>query len=180
MNKENFKDAIYVREIRRCCEFVQIAFEAIRSDLANQHPDGASRVFLNAHSIVIFGNHLWKLLGRRAEGEKKLRAERLRAEIKVDVESLEQFKKLRNHLEHFDERLDEHLRNNDTGIVDSNISNGPLRSLIAVSGALYLRNLDSSTLTFAFVGEEYHLATLLTTVERIRLAADAWLEQTQT
>ena len=84
-------------------------------------------------------------------------------------------RRLRNHLEHYDERLEEWYRESKYHIyVDLNLV--PPNAIAGIDPRDMLRNLDPTTLRFLFRGEEYDLKRLYQEIDTIHKKATEWLQ----
>lgn len=87
---------------------------------------------------------------------------------------MEIFWALQNHLEHYDERLKQWIR--EKGI-NSNIGTyniGP-KSMIQIPNMIFVSHYDPSDNTFTFVNEDFDLGLMLEEVQRIKKLADDWV-----
>jgi hypothetical protein len=84
----------------------------------------------------------------------------------------------RDHLEHFDERLEAWARNSrQRNFIDCNIgSPGAIRWEVAPED--YMRHLDPSTMTLMFQRRSYPLRPLVAAVEELAARAEAAADRT--
>jgi hypothetical protein len=98
----------------------------------------------------------------------KARGEHLRDLLKVTQGNPLEMRGARNHLQHFDERLDEWAATTENGnYVDSNV--GPLAAL----GLPVLRHYDPASQIFTFRSEDFGIGKLVAELEKISEAASA-------
>ena len=76
----------------------------------------------------------------------------------------------RNHLQHFDERLDDWAATTKNGnYADRNI--GPVSGIVLEDGAKVLRHFDPATSIFTFQSEDFNIGELADEVEKVVAAA---------
>ena len=84
-------------------------------------------------------------------------------------------RKARNHLEHFDERIQKwDISSQNHMVVDTNI--GPLESIQAGTSSIYVRNYDPSTKTLYIYNEEFELQPLIEALEMLKSETDKKLK----
>lgn len=138
---------VYIREAiteyaLRCCADFEIS----------KATDDTSGVFFSLHHLLVHIANVDKVLSPRSGSE---RAALLVGRIDISGVDLKPFRRLRNHLGHFDERLDKWVADcDDHPFFDRNIVTGA-RGFPAKS---YLRALDGNV--FKFYGEDYPLESL--------------------
>ena len=84
-------------------------------------------------------------------------------------------RQFRNHLEHYDQRLFSwlSLHGANASIGDFNVMP---KSMLNVPNLIYVRHLDPNTNIFTFVDKDLHLNALMVELDRIRDAADQYIE----
>jgi hypothetical protein len=146
---------VYVREALTQTEFAQRCLAEFEHALAS---DDVASVF-NLHHFIVHVANVDKLLDPKPGSQ---RASLLAGHIDLSDVDLKTFRRLRNHLEHFDERLDMWVSNYDgNAFFDMNIITGAKR----FPTKAFLRALDGDS--FKFHGEEYPLRTLRDAVETL-------------
>lgn len=205
---DTFSKGVYVREIEKQCRFALNAVEqlsqALRElhqgwQLSNElHTHFHNEVFRSLHSFLTHASNVSRLLWpamlpkKKSETdeeherrigalEKVTRSRALRAEFGLaDVHVLKN-RKLRDHLEHFDERLD-HWR---TTSIHHNIVNdliGPPNAVGGVAATDMMRWFDPTTKSFTFRGEAFNLQEIATALDELlpcalRLEEELWERQ---
>jgi len=99
------KTQIYLGEIQTQITFAKRAFEEYLRALA---ASDVSSVFYHAHHFLIHATNIDKLINVDASSFRGQYLASLFSGNSIDVK---QFRRLRNHLEHFDERLDMWVKN---------------------------------------------------------------------
>lgn len=147
---------VYLQEISTQIEFAKRSYTAFRhAEACNAIED----VFLQLHHFVIHATNIDKILDTKPNME---RHSILAGHIDMTKVDLKPFRRLRNHLEHFDERLDQWVREYD---------GHPFFDMNIVTGAkgfpkkAYLRALDGDT--YRFHGDEYNMTELYDSILEI-------------
>jgi hypothetical protein len=133
------------------------------------------------HHAQAFVNHagavsriLWppfiRDAARRAGAE--ARAQHLRNVLTIIIPHPLEDRTLRNHLEHFDERLDEWATSTTSfNYVDLNIA--PVGAISAGPPEQYFRQFDPTTNTLSFRGDSFDLQAIATAIESVGRAVGA-------
>jgi hypothetical protein len=145
---------VYVREALTQTEFARRCFAEFKRVQAS---DDVASVFFNLHHFIVHVANLDKLLDPKPGSE---RVSLLAGHIDLSDLDLKTFRRLRNHLEHFDERLDMWVAKYDgNAFLDMNIITGAK----GFPTKTFLRALDGDI--FKFHGEDYPLRKLRDAVE---------------
>jgi hypothetical protein len=140
---------IYVREALTQLEFANRCFADFERARSSNDVEG---VFFSVHHFIVHIANVDKLLDPKPNSQ---RAALLSGHIDFAGVDLKTFRRLRNHLEHFDERLDMWVANYDgQAFFDMNIVTGAK----GFPTKAFLRALDGDV--FKFHGEDYPLRTL--------------------
>lgn len=153
---------VFKLEVWQQCRFALMAAEDIKDRLAAENVD-VERVFQSLHAFLAAGANISKLL----DGERETR-ERLRAEVGATEDALERMKKLRNHFEHYDERLEAWAkRDPDPNFADMNLT-APFGGISGLDASRsVLRNFEPATWVATFGDEEFDLKPALGAIEEI-------------
>ena len=90
--------------------------------------------------------------------------------LSIQDGSVLQPRTLRDHFEHFDERLEVWVESSgDHVFVDSNI--GPPGMIAGLDSAGFLRNFDTKNLAVTFRGDAYSLQPIVTAIEELHARA---------
>jgi hypothetical protein len=144
----------YLREALTQLGFARSAFDAFEQARAAGDTRG---LFRSLHHLLVHVTDVDKLL-RPKPGTR--RAALLAGHVDLSGVDLSAFRDARNHLEHFDERLDSWVREYDGyAFFDMNIITG----CKGFPDRAYLRALDGDT--FKFYGESYPLGPLRDAVD---------------
>ena len=163
-----------IREISTQCKFASIAFD----NLSKKGRESTDAAFSSAHSFLSHAANVSKLL--KATDILSPNAGGVVGDILgVDEDTAIHDRKLRNHLEHYDERLQRWIAEQgpDANIGTYNI--GP-KAMIQIPGLVFVTHYDPTTKTFTFVNEDFDLAMLDGEIRRIHTTADAWVSQMET
>lgn len=144
---------IYLQEARTQVEFAKRSYAAFRD------AEGSGvviEVFFHLHHFLVHATNINRILDAKPGSERQAI---LDGHLDLTGVDLKPFRRLRNHLEHFDERLDRWLRDFEGhAYFDMNIITGakgfPERA--------FLRALDGDT--FKFHGESYNMTELYNAV----------------
>ncbi|HEY3854312.1 MAG TPA: hypothetical protein VGO67_07980 [Verrucomicrobiae bacterium] len=153
---------IYIREALTQLEFAKRSF----TEFQNARASGdAPSVFYNLHHFILHVANVDKLLDPKPNSP---RASLLAAHANLSEVDLKSFRRLRNHLEHFDERLDKWVADFDrNAFFDMNIITGAK----GFPTKAFLRALDGDV--FKFYGEDYPLHELQKSVELLYVQLSA-------
>ena len=143
------KVEIYIREAAHQILYAKMCFSAYK---AARLIDDIPQLFFHIHHFVVHAANVDKILDPKPSN---LRKQVLRKRIDLTGIDLKGLRRLRNHLEHFDERLDDWIANYE-GIpfFDNNIVDGTRGYPVKA----FLRAIDGDT--FKFYGESYDLAEI--------------------
>lgn len=171
---------IYTMEILLQCQY---ALNAVRQINANYNNTrfSANEVFRGIHSFLTHTSNISKLLwpgrplprkGETSQNYKsRCRATEQRGRVLRKTLGLPndnhvlKNRELRNHLEHYDERLDEWVAREHRDVLYDYI--GPLDRVSSIAEADKLRQFDIQTGVFAFGGDIYNLKALASAVAEL-------------
>ena len=138
---------IYIREAITELTHARHCYSKFEKSLSFEDIQG---IFLHLHHFIVHIANTDKLLRPHPN---TARAQLLGEKIDLNGIDLKSFRRLRNHLEHFDERLDGWVENYDGHtFFDRNVVTGTK----GFPPKAYLRALDGDT--YKFQGEDYDLA----------------------
>ena len=189
---DTFLQRVYVGEIKTQCEFALSAASHLTHALQNLNTDSHPperrqffhrEVFRQIHSFLTHTSNVSRLFwppvpaqrrnetdaayaSRLSNFDRVQRAEKLRALYEIEDTSPLRNRALRDHLEHFDERLDEWRRTS----THRNIANdliGPKNMIVGLADTDMMRWFDPSDRLFRFRGEEYDLQGLASQIDRL-------------
>lgn len=150
------KSQVYLKEAETQIEFAKRSYSAFRNAEAE---NAVVDVFFHLHHFVIHASSLDRILDTKTGTERHMI---LIGHVDLSGIDLKPFRRLRNHLEHFDERLDRWVREYDGHtLFDMNIVTGAK----GFPEKAFLRALDGDT--FKFHGEDYNMTELHTTILEI-------------
>jgi hypothetical protein len=102
------------------------------------------------------------------------RKTRIRKELGLETNTIITDHTLRDHLEHFDERLEVWLvSSQNRNFADMNIMSD--NGIVGLDPGDYQRNLNPDTLHFSFQGEDFDLRAIALELKEIHNAAGRWL-----
>ncbi len=174
---------MYIYESHLQAKFAQYAYNQIIKSLRgllNLSPldDTVLRetltleVFYHAHSFLTHVANISKILAPAKNGERKEVLEELDL-LGRDLE-IHKARRLRNHLEHYDERLETWFKKSKVhNYADMNIV--PRSAIRGIDPKDFLRNLDPNTLRFMFQAEDYELPKLKQEIDLIKERCERWI-----
>lgn len=163
---------LFIEEIGRQCSFALIAYNNIHNAL--QIRDKTEPLFFFVHAFLSHAALVSKLLWPSKPTLIIARGKLLRKELKVRNGRQVKRLKFRNHLEHYDDRLEEWaLESKSRNIVDMNIM--PRTAITGLEKKAFHRNLDPTGKEFYFRDEDYNLSCVARELKNIEIAAQNWL-----
>ena len=152
MEKQHF----YLREAVCQLEYAKRSyFEYQQAKLA----DDTFSVFYNLHHFIVHVVNVDKLFSVKAGTNREAI---LKESIRLLEVDLKPIRKLRNHLEHFDERLDTWIQNHDgSTFFDNNIITGAR----GFPEKAFLRALDGDV--YKFYGESFPLVPIFEAIDKL-------------
>ena len=161
---------LLIREIRLQCRFALFAYNDLQEAL---RPLDIERAFFFVHAFLSHAANVSKLLWP-SRSASKVRGERLRSELSIINGSPIELRSFRNHLEHYDERLEDWASSSQRrNIVDMNVM--PRTAIFGVDEGDFHRNLNPQNMEFYFRGEGYDLPSVARELETIENTAKKWL-----
>lgn len=179
MDRPEFEELIYLQEVKTQCNSVLFALEQFderiqevtqRSNLEGRNTP-SSEVFRALHSLLTHAANISRLLfpSRKGDQYAQRRGQKLRDLLSVDDASPIADRSLRNHLEHYDERLDQWAQNHpgtSKSFATDNIHPKDAGPNVPPDSAL--RAYLTDTREFYFMGDVYEMLPLVREVRRIR------------
>lgn len=155
---DSFVVAVYLKELRIHCMAAIDQYEMIMRHADNEHID-VEKIFSFIEDFALRAGNASKILWpQRDRGLTKMRGETLRQLIGVDRSHSLYSRDLRNHIEHWDERLDVWVSNNKNNVFVDKII-GPPGEVMSSDGSalLALRQFDPSNGAIYFAGEIFNI-----------------------
>lgn len=176
MTKHKMILRFFLFEVERQCTFSLMAADDLKEalqamEVTTEKTDEPfvyrielmDRLWYSVQALLVAAGNISKLLWP----SKKLQAERgakLRATLSVDENSILKPRTLRNHFEHFDERLEQWATSSKHGhFLDSNVGPSGMKLVSGVDNEPgdYLRNFDTTNFAVTFRGDVYELRPLI-------------------
>ena len=180
---EPFVESIYLEELQTQCEWALAAVNGLNQCLTGGGAESTANFFRFAAAVLQHAGLASKLLwppgspvgfkNKRA----KARAQHLRASLKIDEHHPLKNRSLRDHFEHYDERLDDWLANSPNHIFVNNVI-GP-RSVIGgnvVQDHEIIKLFNPHTKELVFRGSAYNVQQIVDAVQDVRTRAMSRLE----
>lgn len=147
---------IYIQEALCQIDFAKRSYKEFEQALL---VDDTVEVFYRLHHFIIHVTNIDKLLDTKPSSH---RARLLERHLSLKDIDLKLIRRLRNHLEHFDERLDVWVENHEGhAFFDMNIITGAK----GFPDKIFLRALDEYT--FKFYGEDFPLKPIFESIEKL-------------
>lgn len=168
-------ESVYLMEIIRRADFNANAARRIDDSVANKR---TYEIFENLDAFIDHAGRMSCILWptgfddpKSAKKTRVIRGKYLRDVLEVPVNHDLSIRKLRNHLQHYDERLDSWASEDISGYIDSNI--GPKSGHIVINGNFppVMRNYDPTTATYTFRNDDFSIPNLFAAVMDIRSKA---------
>ncbi|MEP0824819.1 MAG: hypothetical protein HRF40_04980 [Nitrososphaera sp.] len=176
MNNEQQK--YYLNELSAQCQFALDAYadiqrlsSIIKSESKKHTAKDSRDLFRHLHSLFTHAGNISKLLFNRGKG--KLRSEFLRKTLNIpDTGHLLESRTFRNHLEHYDERLDEWINDwvkhnypeyfNTLSLLGNEQTHN-----ISTLGSEEMRVFNYSTMRFIFQNDSFDIIQLIDVIREI-------------
>lgn len=201
---DDFLKGVYVSEVKKQCEFGLAAVKYLNHALQQVNNRELARdesqfyyseVFRQIHSLLTHASNVSRMFWPPSPKQKKnetdqdyenrllkidkvVRGRVLKVEYGLDDSNPLKNRTLRDHLEHYDERLD-HWRNNSVNrnIVSDTI--GPPNAIVGLAETDMMRWFDPTRNVFKFRGEEYDLQGIAASIDQLlpisrKLEEDLW------
>jgi hypothetical protein len=171
MNERTEKDfwiEMSISEISTQINFAELSYRNINSKALS----GNELVFSSIHSFLSHCANVSKML-LASDGENY--PQTIGDILGVTKNSNIHNRRFRNHLEHYDERLKDWIR--EKGI-NSNIGTyniGP-KQMIQIPNMIFVSHYDPSNNTFTFVNEDFDLGILYQEIQKIKIRINTWLQ----
>lgn len=158
-----------IREIWTQAHFAEIAYTHIDPKATN----GNDAVFSSIHSFLSHCAMVSKILAATDDGNPP---KSIGDVLKVQSTSVVHQRIFRNHLEHYDERLKEWIRQFGVNSMIGTYNVGP-KSSVQAPNMVFVSHYDPSTETFTFVNDDFDLAAMHAEVQKIKTLADNWVKE---
>ena len=161
---EEWHLGIYLRELEKQCKFLLIAEDELKSGLRENK---YNYTWCAIQNFLVAAGNISKILWPPKRGSKK-RGEEIRTRLGIKDESVLNDRSLRNHFEHFDERLDTWVASSKKHeYVDGFIHKS---SAVEVKDAIdRKRNFDGTDWIVTFRGDSYELRPIIAAANELYL-----------
>ncbi len=181
---ESFVETIYLEELQTQCDWALAATNGLNQCLSASGPDSTAHFFRFAAAMLqhagLASKLLWPPGSRLGYKNKraKVRAQYLRQVLNIDDTHELKNRSLRDHFEHYDERLDDWLANSPNRIFVNNVI-GP-RSIIggnAIQDHEIIKLFNPETKELVFRGSPYNVQQIVNAVQDIRARTISRLQE---
>ena len=160
----------YEQEVRRQARYAQMAWADLQNAVASKDDE---RVCYSVQSFLVAAANISKLFWPPAnKPDSKQRGEALRSRFAMNAMHILEDRKLRNHFEHFDERLDDWRNLAPPYFIDSNVypANQPYARITHVQGqAVKETRALHPDCSIRFHGEKYDLEAVMEAINNLRI-----------
>lgn len=178
---DDFLKGVYLSQVKAECEFCLAAVNRMNEIMKDDAKGDFFREALDLiHHAAAISRIFWPPGGK--DKQKRVRAQRrgqaLRDELGINSNNPVQNRTLRDHFEHFDERLDDWAENSRNRNIISRLL-GP-RSAVggnAIDDSDIIHHYDPSSKIYSFRGEPFNIQDLVTGIDDIHKKALAFLEK---
>lgn len=168
---DEFLERIYLEQAKHECEACFAAIEMFNAALADRNKDDPfARAMELVHRAAAVSRIFWPPGSRNkhARQRSQRRADALRKSLQIPDKHSVQARTLRDHFEHFDERLDDWAeRSKNRNIVGKLL--GPRNAIggNAIQDSDIIHHYDPATKIYAFRGEKFDIQELATGLDDI-------------
>ncbi|MGX1469004.1 hypothetical protein ACUW84_001586 [Bacillus sp. 153480031-1] len=158
---------IFEIEIKRQCDIFLMSVEYLNECINTEERYESGKIWYHIQSFLTSSANISKLLWGVKSEISDSRKE-LRRKLGVSEDSKLKHRKMRNFFEHFDEHIEEWVRNGRSSIfIDSNI--GPKTAIGIVDSGEYqfMRNFDHETGIITFKQHEYDMKEIIEEIYKI-------------
>lgn len=156
---DDYIQHLYLGELQKQCEFIFFAVEQINTYLKN---NDTKKFWFAIQSFLTSNANISKLLFPIKETN--VRGQELRVLLEIEETSPLRPRDMRNHFEHFDERLDKFINESrNRNYVDSNI--GPKNQFQI--NAIFQRHFDTQTNILSFQNDEFYMQLIVNEIEKL-------------
>jgi hypothetical protein len=182
----NFAKLAYISEINIQCTYalnaIQHAINALNEswELGPEETQPYyNEVFRNIHSFLNHAGNISKIFWpvRTRVAATKVRGEMLRKEFDLEDDSVLNRRTLRDHLEHYDERLDVINQEGLSGFMPDAVMTLEQLSERGFPIESVMRLLDYQSMTFYFRGADFALSPLFDIIDSIHQESNTYLSQ---
>ena len=191
---DNWTTAVYVRELVHQAEAAQLAAQEFNASLKSPGANGTARAFAAVQSLLAAAAMVSKMLWPKPskfrfdgsplkeaeEAQRKTTLDRgrtLRTALGIKGSTLVESRKVRNALEHFDDRLDRYFEAGHRMVVDRNIGPKNRLAVIGDKPALHLRLIDTEAGTVSVLEDEVPIQGLFDAIVDVSNRAQGWLTE---
>lgn len=163
-SKKPLAEMVFISEIVLQSKIAELAAERLSAIKPNSDQ---IEVWSSIQSILVAAGNVSKILwpSNKASAE---RGERLRELLQVDDNNILADRSLRNHFEHYDERIEDWF-NKQASAVYSDLAVDPFKTIWGNIPTNHHRAYDPLTQTLTFRGVSFELAAVLEELKEIRI-----------
>ncbi len=164
MSQKALSETVFIGEIVLQSKIAELAAKRL---LAIKDNFDQIEVWSSIQSILVAAGNVSKILWPQ-EKKYAVRGKRLRELLKVDDNNMLSDRRLRNHFEHYDDRIEKWFKGKSSAVY-SDLAVDPLKSMRRNFPTNHHRAYDPLTQTLTFRGESFDLAAVLKELKEIRI-----------
>ena len=172
---EKHAQDIYLREVRQHAKYIKLAKSQLERALEQTDAGVDDGVFMSLQTLLSSAAMLSKLFWPPGDKVPPARGPHLRELLGVGEESPLRNRRLRDHFEHYDERIDAYAASGQRIHIDRNV--GPADMFGAIPSEMIHRHYDPLTEVVSFRGDEFNIGPLVEAAAQLTTAAHALLPE---
>ncbi|MDF1644267.1 MAG: hypothetical protein P1U80_08785 [Pseudomonadales bacterium] len=155
-------ETVFLSEIVRQAEIAKLSATRLKS---KDDETNSLEIWCSLQSILIASGNVSKILWPSRQRSKE-RGENLRSLLGIENGNMLEERKLRNHFEHYDERIGDWCKTNQSAVyIDSKIE--PFETGVSGIEQFAHREYNPLTKVFMFRGEKFDIGGLLVELEKL-------------
>jgi hypothetical protein len=155
-------EIVFLSEIVRQAEIAKLSATRLKSE---HYETNSLEIWCSLQSILIASSNVSKILWPSRKKSKE-RGKKLRSMLAIENGNLLEKRGLRNHFEHYDERIDDWFKTNQSTVyIDSKIE--PFEPGISSFKQFAHREYNPLTKVLIFRGEKFDIGGLLVELEKL-------------
>lgn len=162
MSQKALAEMVFIGEIVLQSKIAELAAKRLS---ASKDSSDQIEVWSSIQTILVAAGNVSKILWPAKEYAE--RGERLREVLKVYDNNILSDRSLRNHFEHYDERIEDWFKKQSSAVY-SDLAIDPFKSIWGNVPSNHHRTYDPLTQTLTFRGESFDLAAVLKELKEIR------------
>ena len=160
-----------IREIQTQARFAEISYSHIEPKAIS----GNEAIFSSIHSFLSHCAMISKMLFAKYDSGTTQTIGNI---LGIEDSSPIHIRTLRNHLEHYDERLKKWIGEHGVNIMIGDYNIGP-KSAFNIPNMVNVRHYDPTTKSFTFLDNDFDLGSMFSELQKIKKIANTWILKIQ-